>query len=668
MTKLSDTETKPTDTDLEWAAQADRIVGLGERSFKKSYYPQLQQNLGRLERFRTLLDHTADILILLDLPEGRIIDANAALGRLLGTESGQLIGRTLDTLDIANGADILTQLREDMHQEAGTEPHPHTVLIPFGDQAAPGWLEVTYGIGTQGGEHYGILVGRDVTERKLAEEELWRYKDQLEEKVQQRTAELVQARDAAEAANRAKSAFLANMSHELRTPLNAILGFSEMLGHDRGLPSETQDKVGLINRSGAHLLAMINDVLDLAKIEAGKLTLAPEPTDLPALIEDIGRMFEIRAQTTGLRCSWELAPDTAHYVSVDADKLRQILINLLGNALKFTQEGGFSLRARTLPAQWEANTLRLHLEVQDSGPGIAPDKQQQIFKPFEQLGHPLTGGQKGTGLGLSISRALVELMGGQIGVESEPGKGALFWVDVPVQLAEGARAPIAEAERPEVIGLAADQPVCRVLVAEDDEQNRMLLVSLLQAAGFELREAVNGEEAIAQFQVWQPHFIWMDMRMPVLDGYEATRRIRALPGGDAVKIVAITASVFKEQHGQILEAGCDHIVHKPYRRRDILETMGRLLALHYVYQEIEATAAVLPPLSETEAQAAINSLAPALCSELIEAAQLGDQERFQASLGKLTAEHAGVATFLRRLSDDYRFDVILRHLERKADR
>jgi PAS domain S-box-containing protein len=660
---------KPSDTDLEWAAQADRIVGLGERSFKKSYYPQLQQNLGRLERFRTLLDHTADILILLDLPEGRIIDANAALGRLLGTASGQVIGCALDTLDIRNSAAILDKLREDMNRDAGaqTTSSSHIEIIPFGYQTVPGWLEVTYGIGTQGGEHYGILVGRDVTERKRAEEDLWRYKDQLEEKVQQRTTELVQARDAAEAANRAKSAFLANMSHELRTPLNAILGFSEMLGHDHSLPVETQDKVGLINRAGGHLLAMINDVLDLAKIEAGKLTLTTEPTDLPALIEDIGRMFEIRAQTTGLRCSWELAPDTAPYVLVDADKLRQILINLLGNALKFTKEGGFALRARTLPAKGNPNALRLRLEVQDSGPGIAPDKQQQIFKPFEQLGHPLTGGQKGTGLGLSISRALVELMGGQIGVDSEPGKGSLFWVDVPVQPAEGASVHVSEAKRPEVIGLAPDQPACRVLVAEDDEQNRMLLVSLLQAAGFEMCEAVNGEEAIAQFQAWQPHFIWMDMRMPVLDGYQATRHIRALPGGDAVKIVAITASVFKEQHGQILEAGCDHIVHKPYRRWDILETMGRLLGLHYIYEEANATMTAPPPLSETQAQAAL-SLDPALRSELIEAAQLGDQERFEVALGKLVVEHAGVATFLRRLSDDYRFDVILRHLEREADR
>ena len=401
---------------------------------------------------------------------------------------------------------------------------------------------------------------------------------------EQARQELILARDAAEAANRAKSVFLANMSHELRTPLNAILGFSEMIGQDRGMPAAVQDKVGLINRAGAHLLSMINDVLDLAKIESGKLKLEPEPTDLHALIGDLGRMFEARARAAGLRFRWDLAPDTARHVSVDADKLRQVLINLLGNALKFTEEGGFALRARTRPEETDPARLRLHVEVQDSGPGIPPDKQRQLFKPFEQLGHPLTGSQKGTGLGLSISRALVELMGGQIGVESEPGKGALFWVEVPVQAAEAGEVPGGEERRPEVLGLAPDQPACRVLVAEDDEQNRTLLVGLLQPAGFEVRVAEDGEQAIAQFQAWQPHLIWMDMRMPVLDGFEATRRIRGLPGGDAVKIVAITASAFKDQRGRILEAGCDEIVHKPYRRRDIFQTMGRLLGLRYVHE------------------------------------------------------------------------------------
>lgn len=464
--------TKPSDQNTDWAGQVERIVGLGERSFRKSYYPQLQDNLARLERFRTLLDQTADILILFNLPAGCIIDANAALETVLGIDPRKLLGRPLDSLDLCDGDTILARLREDVMPATGASPviRRHAEVIPYATASTQGWLEVTYGLGVLAGEHYGILVGRDVTERQRAEKELRRYKDHLEEEVQQRTADLVQAREAAEAANRAKSIFLANMSHELRTPLNAILGFSEILGHDHSLPASVQDKVGLINRAGAHLLAMINDVLDLAKIEAGKLTLAPEPTDLFALIDDIGRMFEIRAQSAGLRCTWELSPETATHVTVDADKLRQILINLLGNALKFTKEGGFALRVRTTPAADDGRSLRLRLEVEDSGPGIPGEKQPLIFKPFEQLGHPLTGIQKGTGLGLSISRALAELMGGKIGVVSEPGKGALFWVEVPVLPADGARIAPPETEGPDIIGLVPGQANCRVLIVEDDEQ------------------------------------------------------------------------------------------------------------------------------------------------------------------------------------------------------
>jgi signal transduction histidine kinase len=387
----------------------------------------------------------------------------------------------------------------------------------------------------------------------------------------------------AEAANRAKSTFLASMSHELRTPLNAILGFSEMLARDPEITDRQQEKINIINRSGEHLLAMINDVLDLSKIEAGRTELEPEVFNLLKLLEDIARMFELRAEGVDLRFNVEIAPNLAQTINADAGKLRQILINLLGNAVKFTHKGGLSLRARTVPVADDASLVALQLEVEDSGPGIAEGQQQSIFEPFRQVGHTPTH-SKGTGLGLAISKSFAELMGGSISVQSVLGKGSLFCLELPVSLAEPADEVGMETVPLTVLGLKPDQPAWRILLVEDNIDNRLLLSGLLQAVGFDVREAEDGAQAIKQFQQWQPHFIWMDMLMPVMDGFEASRRIRALPGGDQVKIVALTASVFKEQRQSILQAGCDEVVHKPYQSHQIFSAMARQLKLEYLYQ------------------------------------------------------------------------------------
>jgi CheY-like chemotaxis protein len=374
------------------------------------------------------------------------------------------------------------------------------------------------------------------------------------------------------------------MSHELRTPLNAILGFARLMARDPGISTQQEEMLDVINRSGEHLLGMVDDVLSLSSIEAGHIELKEEPFDVVQMLTDIGLMVKSRAEGKGLGFDLELDAGLPPYLQGDAGKLRQVLINLLGNAVRYTETGHVWLRARSQPVTDDPTRVMLQLEVEDTGPGIPQDKLDTVFEAFVQ-GDAARNGERGTGLGLTISKSLVEMMGGEITVESEPGRGSLFRVTIPMHLAEGgAGAPDEEAVA-EVVGLQAGQPEWRILVVDDNPENRLLLSNLLTQVGFTVEEAENGQEAIALFQDWRPHLIWMDMRMPVMDGYQATKKIRALPDGETVRIAAVTASVFEEQRAEILASGCDDLVRKPFRDHEIFEAMARLLGVEYVYEE-----------------------------------------------------------------------------------
>jgi signal transduction histidine kinase/CheY-like chemotaxis protein len=412
----------------------------------------------------------------------------------------------------------------------------------------------------------------------------------LETRVDQRTEELNEAKLLAETANKAKSEFLANMSHELRTPLNAILGFTQVMGNDSSLTPKQQENLQIIDRSGEHLLSLINDVLDMTKIESGRMGLNIGDFDLFILLDIIEEMFQLKAKSQDIQLIFSHEPDVPQYVRADERKLRQVLINLVGNAIKFTEKGSVRLQValgervvKESKGEDNSNAFTLHFKVTDTGAGIAPDELGSVFEPFVQteVGRQ---SQQGAGLGLPISRRFVQIMGGDITVSSILGQGTIFAFDIQAQPGENASTQQLAIPR-KAIALAPGQPIYRILVVDDRWANRRLLVQLLSPVGFEVREAANGQEAVTLWESWGPHMIWMDMRMPIMNGYEATRAIKSHLKGQATVIIALTASTLEEEREIVLSAGCNDFVRKPFRAETIFEKMAQHLGVCYIYEE-----------------------------------------------------------------------------------
>jgi signal transduction histidine kinase/ligand-binding sensor domain-containing protein/CheY-like chemotaxis protein len=521
---------------------------------------------------------------------------------------------------------------------------------------APAWWQTPWSRGAALLALAGLIFGA----YRLRMKALFERERRLQALVDQRTTDLVEARDQAQAANRAKSAFLASMSHELRTPLNAILGFSQLLREE--IPSEKQRKdLEIIHRSGEHLLGLIGDVLDVAKIEAGRVVLQNAPCDLRKLVREVTEMMEVRARAKNLQLLVEDFPDLTGSVLTDASKLRQILINLIGNAVRYTFQGSISLRLEAIPED-TPNDVKLRFEIEDTGVGIAPEDQARIFEPFVQVGNRTT--QQGTGLGLTIVRQFVELMGGTIGVESAPGKGSRFRVELPVERATGSDAKAAPDEGGKVVHITPGQAEYRVLVVEDAFENRLLLQRVLESVGFQVRVAQNGAEGIETFGSWHPHFIWTDRSMPGMDGLEAVRRIRELDGGRAVKIAGVTASVLAGDRHEMLAAGMDDVIQKPYSLAEVFNCMSRHLGVRYV----RAEGASRPKKADPPLREALTALSDELRSELSNALVSLDRERIAGVIQRVSEQDASLGAMLANYADRLAYSKILKAVRTIPDK
>ena len=598
----------------------------------------LRQELEAQDRFEKLFRHNPALMALSSLPGYQFTDVNDTFLRVLGYSAGEVLGRTpaelglfVDSARQVEGADQMAREGHLIGFELKVRRKDGAIL----DGLFSGEMITTQG------QPVLLTVMVDITAQRQAAEELR------------------QAKGVAEAANRAKSTFLASMSHEIRTPMNAILGFSQLLQRDESLSGRQRESLATIIQSGQHLLEIINAILEVARIETGRIDLKLSAFDLHQLLDDLERMFRLRADAGKLQLRFERERALPRYVQTDPTKLRQVLINLLSNAIKFTPAGGsIGLRVRVEPLG--GPKLRLHAEVQDTGCGIGPADLAHLFKPFFQTrAGSLVGG--GTGLGLALSHEFVRALGGELTVTSQVGVGSTFRFHLLLDEAEQSGVPV-DARAARALHLLPGQPACRVLLVDDERANRNLLDQMLAPLGFEIAIAEDGPEAVAKCQSWQPHLVLMDLLIPGIDGFEATRRIRAALG-PGVKIIILSASIFPESQNRALAAGADAFMGKPFQEAALLERIQQVAGVNYIYAETETTALTTPEAPvELPTPEEVRRLPAELRDALREATCRAEYEQMLALANQAASHDPRLGHQLRHLIEKFDYSTLQRLL------
>jgi len=585
-------------------------------------------------RMRSITDSAQDAILMMD-KNGLVSYWNPAAERIFGYTKEEAIGKDLHRLIVP-----------EHYYEAHIAAFP--VFKKTGQGNAVGKTLDLEAIRKDGSE---ISVQLSLSSLKIKGE--WNAIGILRDISDQKktAAALLKAKEESEMANKAKSIFLSNMSHEIRTPLNAIIGFSQLMNRDKKLSEVQKEYNTSIINAGEHLLELINEILELSKIEAGRTKLNPTNINLHTLSEDIHMLFRERAQAKHLQLIFETAENLPQYVIVDEGKLRQIFVNLIGNAIKFTEEGGVAVRIRV--DRKSENSWNLIVEIQDSGPGISKDEFGRLFKHFEQTSAGVKKGS-GTGLGLALSKELALLMGGDISVTSEVDKGSVFtfWVEIK----EGKIEKNEKSTLQRVIGIDNEKETYRILVVDDKIDNLKVVVSLLRLVGFHTNEAVNGEDAIAKFIEYKPHLILMDMRMPVMDGYEATRRIKSMENGDTTPIIALTASTFEEEKNRIESLRMQGYIRKPFRENELFCTIEKVLGIKYIYEDETSSTHTKEVFDEGAISGDIAKLPESLVSDMLEALSVADLDLLMKLVDSIDPSNSELALYLRTLALNYDYD------------